>query len=164
MAEKMMRKGFAVAAVVLFVSALLIPGRARAIEVKKHLPGGDSAPSAGGSGGGGGGSSAPNPMSKAQQQALQDAVANDSDPYVGQESEKKSSGEPYVDLEHAKPHIFPSGGNVTVKLQADSYKAKGKKTGDQKSLVFKYKAAGGKYVLDGDPKWEDAAATPAKAK
>ncbi len=155
MPEKMMRKGFAILAAALFVGALLIPSRAGAIEVKKHLPVGASAPAGGGGGGGG---SAPNPMSKAQQQALQDAVATDSEQYLDQESEKKSSGDAYVDLEHAKPHIFPSGTSVTVKLQADSYKAKGKKSGDQKALVFKYKADGNKYVLDGDPKWEDVAA------
>ncbi len=153
MREKTMRKGFAILAAALFVGALLIPSRAGAIEVKKHLPAGESGPS----GGGGGGGSAPNPMSKAQQQALQDAVANDSEQYLDQESEKKSSGEAYVDLEHAKPHIFPSGSSVTVKLQADAYKPKGKKSGDQKALVFKYKADGNKYVLDGDPKWEDVA-------
>lgn len=155
MAEKMMRKGFAILAAALFVGALLIPSGAGAIEVKKHLPVGQSGPSGGGGGGGG---SAPNPMSKAQQQALQDAVANDSEQYLGQESEKKASGEPYVDLEHGKPHIFPSGSSVTVKLQADSYKAKGKKSGDQKALVMKYKASGNNYVLDGEPKWEDVAA------
>ena len=155
MPEKMMRKGFAILAAALFVGALLIPSRAGAIEVKKHLPVGQGAPAGGGGGGGG---SAPNPMSKAQQQALQDAVATDSEQYLDQESEKKSSGDAYVDLEHAKPHIFPSGTSVTVKLQADSYKAKGKKSGDQKALVFKYKADGNKYVLDGDPKWEDVAA------
>jgi hypothetical protein len=155
MPEKMMRKGFVILAAALFVGALLIPSRAGAIEVKKHLPVGAGAPAGGGGGGGG---SAPNPMSKAQQQALQDAVATDSEQYLDQESEKKSSGDAYVDLEHAKPHIFPSGTSVTVKLQADSYKAKGKKSGDQKALVFKYKADGNKYVLDGDPKWEDVAA------
>jgi hypothetical protein len=160
MAETMMRKGFAILAVALFVGALFIPPRAGAIEVKKHLPGGESA---GGGGGGGGGGSAPNPMSKAQQQALQDAVANDSEQYLGQESEKKASGDPYVDLEHAKPHIFPSGSSVTVKLQADSYKAKGKKSGEQKALVMKYKAEGNNYTLDGEPKWEDVAAA-AKSK
>lgn len=150
----MMRKGFAILAAALLVGALLMPTRAGAIEVKKHLPGGDSGPS----GGGGGGGSAPNPMSKAQQQALQDAVATDSESFLGQESEKKASGEAYVDLEHAKPHIFPSGGKVTVKLQAESYKAKGKKSGEQKALVMKYKADGNKYVLEGDPTWEDVAA------
>jgi hypothetical protein len=162
MAEKMMlRKGFAILAAALLVGALLMPTRAGAIEVKKHLPGGDTG--GGGGAGGGGGGSAPNPMSKAQQQALQDAVANDSEQYLGQESEKKASGDPYVDLEHAKPHIFPAGAKVTVKLQADSYKAKGKKSGEQKALVMKYKADGNKYVLDGDPTWEDVAAA-AKAK
>jgi hypothetical protein len=157
MPEKMVKKGLAILAAGLFLGALFLPSRAGAIEVKKHMMGGDSGPSGGGGGGGGGGGSAPNPMSKAQQQALQDAVASDSESFLGQESEKKASGEPYVDLEHAKPHIFPSGGSVTVKLQADSYKAKGKKTGDQKSLVMKYKASGNNYVLDGDPTWEDVA-------
>lgn len=155
-----MRKGFAILAGTLFLGTLLMPASASAFEVKKMLPGGESSGGrGGGGGGGGGGASAPNPMSKAQQQALQDAVANDSESFLGQESEKKASGEPYVDLEHAKPHIFPSGSSVTVKLQADSYKAKGKKSGDQKSLVMKYKAKGNNYVLDGDPTWEDAAKT-----
>lgn len=153
--KMMMRKGFAILASALFVGALFIPSRVGAIEVKKHLPAGDSGRSGGS--GGGGGTSAPNPMSKAQQQALQDAVATDSEQYVDQESEKKSSGEAYVDLEHAKPHIFPVGSNVTVKLQADSFKAKSKKSGEQKSLVFKYKADGNRYVLDGTPTWEDVA-------
>jgi hypothetical protein len=157
----MMRKVLAMVAVALFVGALLIPLRAGAIEVKKLMPGGESAPSGGG---GGGGSSAPNPMSKAQQQALSDSVSNDSEQFVDQESEKKSSGEAYVDLEHAKPHIFPIGSNVTVKLQAAAYKAKGKKTGEEKALVFKYKSKGSGYVLDGDPTWEDANAATAKAK
>jgi hypothetical protein len=157
-----MRKGIAILAAVLFVGALFIPSRARAIEVKKLMPGGESAPAGGG--GGGPSRSAPNPMSKAQQQALSDAVSNDSEQYVDQESEKKSSGEPYVDLEHAKPHIFPSGGKVTVKLEATAYKAGGKKAGQQKSLIFKYKQDGNKYVLEGDPTWEDTGAATAKAK
>ncbi len=161
MRDKMMRQGFAILAAALFACALFIPSRAGAIEVKKHLPAGESA---GGGGGGGGGGSAPNPMSKAQQQSLQDAVANDSEQYLGQESEKKASGEAYVDLEHAKPHIFPVGGSVTVKLEAPSYKAKAKKSSEQKALVMKYKADGNRYVLDGDPKWEDVAAAAAKAK
>ncbi len=157
MADKaMMRKGCAILAAALFVCALFIPSRAGAIEVKKHLPGGESA--GGGGGGGEGGGSAPNPMSKAQQQALQDAIASDSEQYLDQESEKKSSGEDYVDLEHAKPHIFPAGSSVTVKLEAPAYKAKAKRSSGQKALVFKYKAQGNKYVVDGDPKWEDVAA------
>jgi len=153
MTDSMMRKVVGILVAAIFVSAVMIPARARAIEVKKMIGGGDS----GGGGGGGAAPAAANPMSKAQQQALSDAVSNDSESYLGQESEKKSSGEAYVDLEHAKPHIFPSGKNVTVKLQADSYKAKGKKTGEQKALVMKYKAQGNGYVLDGDPTWEDVA-------
>ena len=42
-----------------------------------------------------------------------------------------------------------------MKLQADSYKAKGKKSGEQKALVMKYKADDNHYVLEGDPDWED---------
>jgi hypothetical protein len=154
MLDTRMRKLVAILAATMFVSVLMMAPRAGAIEVKKMIGGGDSAPSGGG-GGGGGAPAAKNPMSKAQQQALQDAVANDSDPFVGQESEKKSSGEAYVDLEHAKPHIFPSASGVTVKLEADSYKAKGKKTGQQKALVMKYKQKGSTYVADGEPTWED---------
>jgi len=157
MSDNRVRKVLAILAAAIFVSALMVPSKAGAIEVKKMIGGGDSAPTGGGGGGGGGGPAAPNPMSKAQQQALQDAVANDSDSFVGQESEKKSSGEAYVDLQHAKPHIFPSGSAVTVKLQADAYKAKGKKSGDQKALVMKYKQKGSTYVLDGEPTWEDVA-------
>ena len=156
MTDSVMRKVVGILVAAIFVSAVMMPASARAIEVKKMIGGGES----GGGGGGGGAPAAANPMSKAQQQALQDAVANDSEAFLGQESEKKSSGEAYVDLEHAKPHIFPSGGNVTVKLQADAYKAKGKKAGAQKALVMKYKAKGNTYVLDGDPTWEDV--KPAK--
>ncbi len=52
-------------------------------------------------------------------------------------------------------------------MQADSYKAKAKKTGEQKALVLKYKHKGNKYVLEGDPNWEDvkdAGAETAKKK
>ena len=155
MSDIRVRKLIAILAATMFVCVLMMAPRAGAIEVKKMMPGGESAPSGGG--GGGGGRSAPNPMSKAQQQALQDAVSADSEKYLDQESEKKSSGEAYVDLEHAKPHIFPSGANVTVKLQAPSYGAKGKKTGIEKALVMKYKQKGSTYALDGEPTWEDVA-------
>jgi hypothetical protein len=155
MSSKAIGKGFAVLAAAAFIAALMLPSKAGAIEVKKSL----YTSTGGGGGGGGGGSGAPaaNPMSKAQMQALQDAVASDSEQYVDQESEKKSSGEAFVDLEHAKPRIFPNGGAVTVKLEADGYKAKGRKSGERKSLVFKYKQEGSKYVLDGEPTWEDVA-------
>ena len=151
---KMMRKGVAISAALL-AGALILPTRAGAIEVKKDLysNGGGGAPSGGGGAPSGGASS----MGKAQQQALQEAVATDSEQYVDQESEKKSSGQGYVDLANAKPRIFPSSSGVTVKLEAAEYKAKGKKTGNQKALVFKYKQSGSKYTLDGEPKWEDVA-------
>jgi hypothetical protein len=158
MTDSMMRKVVGILVAAIFMSALMMPSNAHAIEVKKMIGGGDSGPSGGG-GGGGSAPSAPNPMSKAQQQALSDAVSNDSEQFVDQESEKKSSGDAYVDLEHAKPHIFPTGSNVTVKLEAASYKAKSKHSTEQKSLVFKYKSQGGKYVLDGDPTWEDVKPT-----
>jgi len=136
--NKMMGKGLAVSAAALLACALLLPTRAGAIEVKNSLygSGGGGGASAGGGANpsGGGGSS----MGKAQQQALQEAVASDSEQYVDQESEKKSSGQGYVDLANAKPRIFPNAGGVTVKLEAAEYKGKGKKTGNEKALVFKY--------------------------
>jgi len=153
MLDTWVRKSVAILAATMFVCALMVPSKAGAIEVKKMMGGGESAPSGGG--GGGGAPAAKNPMNKAQQQALSDAVSNDSEQYVDQESEKKSSGGAYVDLEHAKPHIFPSASGVTVKLEATAYGAKGKKTGQQKSLVFKYKPKGSGYALDGEPTWED---------
>ena len=156
MTDSVMRKVVGILVAAIFVSAVMVLSSARAIEVKKMMGGGGG--EGGGGGAGGGAPAAANPMNKAQQQALQEAVSNDSEQFVDQESEKKSSGEAYVDLEHAKPHIFPSGKNVTVKLEAMAYLAKGKKTGRQKSLVFKYKQDGNKYVLDGQPTWEDVKA------
>jgi hypothetical protein len=156
MLDTRVRKLVAILAATMFVCALMVPSKAGAIEVKKMMGGGESAP--GGGGEGGAAPAAKNPMSKAQQQALSDAVANDSEQYVDQESEKKSSGEAYVDLEHAKPHIFPTASGVTVKLEAAAYGAKGKKLGQQKSLVFKYKPKGNSYALEGDPTWEDVKA------
>ena len=102
-----------------------------------------------------------NPFTKGQQAALQDSLASDSEPFLGQESEKKSSGQVYVDLEHAKFSYMPGAGSVTAKLTAPEYKAtktggKGTATGNQKSLVFKYKMSGNKLTPDGEPKWEDA--------
>lgn len=147
-----------------FLGALIAPSSAGAIEVKKSLY-------SGGGGGGGGGESAggaaptrPNPLTKAQQQALQDAVASDSDKFLAEESEKKSSGEPYIDIEHAKFSYIPAAGSVTAKLEAPEYKlnkggsGKGAATGVKKVLVFKYKMDGSKLTPDGDPKWEEVAA------
>ena len=159
MAEKLMTKGFAILAAGLFFGALLVPPKAGAIEVKKQINTG------GGSSGGApmqasSGPAPANPLTKAQQAALQDSLANDSESFVGQESEKKASGDVYVDLEHAKFSYMPTGGAVTAKLTAPEYKGsksggKGTATGNQKALVFKYKIAGSKLTPDGDPKWED---------
>ena len=163
MTEKSMRKGVAVLMAGLFLGALLVPIKAGAIEVKKHMDSG------GGGGGGapapipasGGGPSPANPLTKGQQAALQDALASDSESFLGQESEKKSSGEVYVDLEHAKFSYMPTGGAVTAKLTAPEYQGskkggKGTPTGNQKALVFKYKMSGNKLTPEGEPKWEDA--------
>lgn len=147
-----------------FFGAIFAPSGARAIEVKKSLYG-----SSGGAGGGaaadsGGAPNRPNPLSKAQQQALQDSVASDSDRFLAEESEKKSSGEPYVDLEHAKFSYIPTGAGVTAKLEAAEYKlkkggsGKGNPTGVKKALVFKYKMAGNSMTPDGDPAWQEVTA------
>lgn len=152
-------------AAIVVLAGFLVPAIAGAIEVKKKLD----------SGGGGGGPSGPaqsgpapkNPLSPAQQKALQESVMNDSDQFLSQESEKKNSGEPYVDLEHAAFSYIPSNkdGGVTVKakLTGTEYKAKkgaessgkGSPTGKKRALVFDYKVEGSKIVASEPPKWED---------
>jgi hypothetical protein len=155
-------KVFSIVGTALIAGAMIIASQAGAIEVKNSLYG-----SGGGGGGGapaqsGGAPSPHNPLTKAQQAALQDAVASDSDSFVGQESEKKSSGDPYIDLEHAQYSYMPGSGTVTAKLTAPEYKlkkggeGKGRATGNKKSLVFKYKVQGNKMIPDGEPTWEDA--------
>ncbi|HSY78037.1 MAG TPA: hypothetical protein VK884_00440 [Verrucomicrobiae bacterium] len=144
----------------LIVAALLAPSRAGAIEVKKDLynNSGPAGPSASGP-------AKENPIPKAAAQQLSDTIANESDSYISDESEKKSSGKPYVDLEHAAFKYLPTmkGGKwtVTAKLQAAEYtpsksgEGKGKPTGKQKSLVFNYRLDGSKWTEVEQPKWED---------
>jgi hypothetical protein len=141
--------------------ALATPIRAHAIEVKKELynnsgPAGPSAP----------GPARENPIPAAMRQQLSDTIANESDSYVSDESEKKASGKTYVDLEHAKFMYLPTmkGGHWTVlaKLQGAEYtpsksgEGKGKPTGKQKTLVFNYRLDGSKWTEVEQPKWEDA--------
>jgi hypothetical protein len=156
----------------LTLGAFLIPASAHAIMVKKELNVG------GGGSSGGSVAAAPtekNPLNKAQQQALQQAVANDSDPFLDQESEKKSEGKVYLDLEHAKFSYLPSrkSGALTIqaKLTAREYKgdksdpaAKGRPTGKSSALVFNYKVDGDKMVSAGEPAWEEVAAPEKKKK
>ncbi len=152
----------------LIVLAILAPGRARAIEVKKDLynngaPAGSSA-----AGSGVAGSPKGNPIPKAQQQALSDTIANESDSYLGDESEKKASGKVYVDLEHAKflylPTMKEGKWTVLAKLQAAEYapsktgEGKGRPTGKQKVLVFNYRLDGSKWTEVEPPKWQDVEA------
>ncbi|MGB8412582.1 MAG: hypothetical protein WCE23_07125 [Candidatus Binatus sp.] len=147
----------------LIVAAILAPNSARAIEVKKDLyKNGAPGPSAGGP------NAAPakaNPIPKAQQAALNDTVANESESYLDDESEKKASGKTYVDIEHARPMYLPTmkEGHWTVlaKLQAAEYtpsktgEGKGRATGKQKVLVFNYRLDGSKWTEVEPPKWED---------
>ena len=147
----------------LIVAALLAPIRARAIEVKKSLynNSGSAGPSASGP-------AKENPIPKAAAQQLSDTIASESDSYLSEESEKKSSGKPYVDLEHAKflylPTMKSGRWTVTAKLQAPEYtpsksgEGKGKPTGKQKTLVFNYRLDGSKWTEVEQPKWEDAEA------
>ena len=149
------------AAVVIASAVMFAAITARAIEVKKKLyaPGpsaGDSATSSG--------PAPPNPLNAAQRQALQDAVAGDSEQSLAEESEKKSSGQNYVDLDHAKFSYVPTASTVTAKLSAPECKGKKggaascAKTGTEKTLVCKYKIDGGKIAQSDPPKWEEAAA------
>jgi hypothetical protein len=144
----------------LVVSALLTPIRARAIEVKKDLynNSGSAGPSAPGP-------AKENPIPKAAAQQLSDTIASESDSFLSDESEKKSSGKTYVDLEHAAFKYLPTmkQGHWTVvaKLLAGEYTpsksgvGKGKPTGKQKSLVFNYRLDGSKWTEIEPPKWED---------
>jgi len=157
----------------LIVAAVLAPNSARAIEVKKDLykNGGPAVPGAAGQGAVSGKG---NPIPKAQQAALNDTVANESESYLDDESEKKASGKTYVDIEHAKPMYLPTmkegKWTVAAKLQAAEYtpsktgEGKGRPTGKQKVLVFNYRLDGSKWTEVEPPKWQDAdtkAATPA---
>ncbi|HUA33331.1 MAG TPA: hypothetical protein VMA09_06985 [Candidatus Binataceae bacterium] len=157
------------------VALLSIPMAARALEVKKEL-----GPYGGGGGGGGsaqpsgGGPQRANPIPKAAQQQLMQTVSDDSDSFLNAESEKKSSGQPYMDLEHAKFSYLPAqkGGKITVeaKLTASEYKppksgeGRGKATGNSKALVFNYQLDGNKWTSLEPPKWEDVKAEAAKSK
>jgi hypothetical protein len=144
----------------LIVAVLLVPNRAGAIEVKKDLynNSGPAGPSASGP-------AKENPIPKAAAQQLSDTIASESDSYLSDESEKKTSGKPYVDLEHAAFKYLPTmkGGRWTViaKLQAPEYTptksgvGKGKPTGKQRSLVFNYRLDGSKWTEVEPPKWED---------
>jgi hypothetical protein len=144
--------------------AMLAPHCARAIEVKKDLytssgPGGPSAP----------GPAKENPIPKAMAQQLSDTIASESDSYLSDESEKKSSGKTYVDLEHAKflylPTMKAGHWNVIAKLQAAEYtpsksgEGRGRATGKQKILVFSYRLDGAKWTEVEPPKWTDVDVT-----
>ena len=156
------------AAAGMIVAAVLAPHSARAIEVKKDLynNSGPQGPSASGP-------AKENPIPKAAAQQLSDTIASESDSYVSDESEKKSSGQTYVDLEHAKFLYLPTmkAGHWTVqaKLQAAEYTpsksgvGKGKTTGKQKTLVFNYRLDGSKWTEVEQPKWEDVDAGTAAA-
>jgi len=90
-----------------------------AIEVKKDIYVGG-----GGAASGGGGATRPNPLTPGLQKKLIETVESESESYVGDESEKKASGQVYIDLENGKLKYFPqnTGGKVQVsaKLEARS--------------------------------------------
>ena len=140
---------------------LFAPLRARAIEVKKSLYSSSGTSAA---------ALQPNPLNPVQKQALQDAVANDSDQTLGEESEKKASGQNYVDLDHALFSYMPLATSVTAKLTAPECRGiKGgasscAATGIQKTLVFKYKLTGNKLSQSEPPKWEGPPAEAAKTR
>jgi hypothetical protein len=168
------KPGTTLVVVAVMVAALLTPKGARAFEVKKSLynnPG----PSGGNSNNGptAPGPARENPIPKVQQQALFDTISSESDTFLGDESEKKSSGKgTYVDIEHSKLNYLPTmkGGKWTViaKLPGTEYTAskgggKGKPTGKQRVLVFNYRLDGSKWTEVEPPKWEDVADASAPA-
>jgi hypothetical protein len=169
------KPGTTLVVVAVIAAALLAPKGARAFEVKKSLysntgPSGNS---------GNNGPTAPgpakeNPIPTAQRQQLSDTIASESDSFLSEESEKKSSGKgTYVDLEHAKFMYLPTmkAGKWTViaKLQAAEYtpsksgEGKGKPTGKQRVLIFNYRLDGSKWAEVEPPKWEDVADANAPA-
>jgi len=162
------KPGTALVAAALMVAAILAPNSARAIEVKKDLykNGGPAGSNAAGPNAGGTGKS--NPIPKALQEALSDTIASESDSYLADESEKKSSGKQYIDLEHAKflylPTMKEGHWTVLAKLQAAEYnpsktgEGKGRATGKQKVLVFNYRLDGSKWTEVEPPKWQDVEA------
>jgi len=159
------KPGTTLVVVAVMVAALLAPKGARAFEVKKSLynnPG----PSSNNSGPSAPGPAKENPIPAAQRQQLSDTIASESDSFLNEESEKKSSGKgTYVDLEHAKFMYVPTmkSGKWTVlaKLQAAEYtpsksgEGKGKPTGKQRVLIFSYRLDGSKWTEVEQPKWED---------
>ncbi len=157
----------------LIVAAILATGSARAIEVKKDLYNNGGAAGSSAAGSGAAGSPKGNPIPKAQQAALNDTIANESESYLDDESEKKASGKTYVDIEHARPMYLPTmkEGKWTVlaKLQAAEYapsktgEGKGRPTGKQKVLVFNYRLDGSKWTEVEPPKWQDVEAKGAAA-
>jgi len=166
-------KQFIIVLAGMMLAAVVIPGAANAIEVKKKL----------GTVGGGGGAAptgpAPkNPLTPALQRQLSEIIASESDTYLSQESEKKAEGGEYVDLEGAKFSYMPrmKDGKVQVqaKLEAAEYKgkqgdpdSKGRATGKRKVLIFNYRLDGDHWSQVEDPKWEEVASKdgePAKKK
>src|SRR5262245_35290004 len=167
-----MAKASTTLAVGLIIAAVLAPRWASAIEVKKSLY--SNTGNAPGAGGPSAGPAKENPIPAAQRQQLADTVASESDSYLSEESEKKSSGKTYVDLEHAKFMYVPTMKNgkwtVLAKLQAPEYtptksgSGKGKPTGKQKVLTFNYRLDGSKWSEVEPPKWEDVAEEEAAGK
>ena len=167
------KPGTTLVVVAVMVAALLAPRGARAFEVKKSLYS-NTGPSSNNSGPSAPGPAKENPIPAAQRQQLSDTIASESDTFLNEESEKKSSGKgTYVDLEHAKFMYIPTmkSGKWTVlaKLQAPEYtpaksgEGKGKPTGKQRVLIFSYRLDGSKWTEVEQPKWEDVADANAPA-
>ena len=160
--------------VAVIVAALLAPKAVRAFEVKKSLYSNPGPSSGGNNGPSAPGPAKENPIPAAQRQQLSDTIASESDSFLNEESEKKSSSKgTYVDLEHAKFMYIPTmkSGKWTVlaKLQASEYtpsksgEGRGKPTGKQRVLVFSYRLDGSKWSEVEPPKWEDVADANAPA-
>jgi hypothetical protein len=144
----------------------IVAPRANAFEVKKSLYTNPGAAGGGAAGAGGAGPTKPNPISPAMQQQLMQILSDESDSYLNQESEKKSSGEKYVDVAPKfayQPQMKDGKMLVEARLSGTEYQGsksgtgKGKATGAKKNLVFMYRLDGTKWAEADPPKWVDVA-------
>ena len=104
-------------------------------------------------------------LTPALQQSLEDKLSEVTEPYFGEQDEKKAKGQVYIDLLQ-KFEYLPTYGphnqlTVSCKLGGVEYDpskkggtAKGLATGKLKYLVFTYALEGKQWVSVAKPKWE----------
>jgi hypothetical protein len=104
-------------------------------------------------------------LSPALQQSLEDKLSDVTEPYFGEQDEKKGHGQIYIDLQPKFEYLPTYGPHhqlvVSCKLGGVEYDpskkggtAKGLATGKLKYLVFTYALENGKWTSVAKPKWE----------